>query len=107
MQNSGWQGVWVDGFRNKYRVGLPESSDPVALSKDQNAIIEAVKSKNGGLRGCWDVYVWKSNKNMFIESKRLKKDAIQDSQRGWLQAALDLGFPLDSFMLVEWELSAE
>jgi hypothetical protein len=53
------------------------------------------------------VFCWKEDGGyLFAEAKRYKYNKIRASQRKWLEAALQQGLPLTSFLLVEWTLSA-
>jgi hypothetical protein len=40
---------------------------------------------------------------LFAEAKKQRKDSLQRSQGGWLEAALDEGVPPSSFLIVEWD----
>lgn len=101
FQSHGWNGVWVDSYRRKYRVGLPDVVEPVELPEKQNQLIEKITGKIGG---CWDVLVWKDDQSLFLELKRSKKDQIRDSQIAWLEAALAEGLKPENFALIEWDL---
>ncbi len=103
LQKDGWSGVWVDNYRRKFRVGLPKKTEPVNLPSEINVLFEKIISINGSRGGCWDIIAWKDERTLFAEVKRKKKDSMQSTQYLWLQSALTVGVPLDSFMLVEWE----
>lgn len=105
FQSHGWNGVWVDSYRRKYRIGLPDIAEPVELPQKQQQLIESIKAKTGRSGGCWDVFVWKGEEVLFIELKRQKKDAIQDSQRSWLEESLKNGLKSTNFALLEWILA--
>jgi hypothetical protein len=102
FQSQGWEGVWVDSYRRKYRVGLPDVVEPIELPQKQRAFIESIKAKTGRSGGSWDVLVWKDDQILFIELKRQKKDVIQDSQRLWLEKSLESGLTTDNFAFLEW-----
>jgi hypothetical protein len=102
FQSHGWDGVWVDSYRRKYRTGLPNVAEPVELPEKQKQLIDSIRSKTGRHGGCWDVFVWKDNQVMFLELKRSKKDRVQDSQRLWLEKSLDSKLTADNFAFVEW-----
>jgi hypothetical protein len=104
FQDQGWEGVWVDSYRRKYRVGLPDISEPVELPGKQKQLLENIKSHTGENGGCWDVFVWKNDQVLFIELKRFKKDRIQSSQNAWLEASLVLDLKPENFALIEWDL---
>jgi hypothetical protein len=47
---------------------------------------------------------WHGDDVLFVESKRKGKDRIRQTQRTWLEKALDVGVARESFLLVEWTL---
>jgi len=102
FQSHGWEGVWVDSYRRKYRVGLPDVVDPVELPEKQRELIKSIRAKTGRSGGCWDVLVWKGDTTLFLELKRSKKDRIQTSQNEWLGKSFTLGLRPQNFALVEW-----
>lgn len=102
FQSHGWDGVWVDSYRRKYRVGLPDVAEPIGLPEKQRQLINSIRARTGRHGGCWDVFAWKDDQLLFIELKRQKKDVIQDSQRLWLEKSLDSGLTSDNFAFLEW-----
>lgn len=105
FQSRGWNGVWVDSYRRKYRVGLPDVAEPIELPRKQKELIDSVRTKTGRFGGCWDVFVWKGDTLLFVELKRQKKDSIQETQRQWLEKSLDSGLAPENFALIEWKIS--
>jgi hypothetical protein len=53
--------------------------------------------------GCWDILGCRGEEVLFAESKRKGSDALNDYQRGWLEAVLIERLPLSSFRIVEWD----
>jgi len=104
FQSQRWEGVWVDSYRRKFRIGLPDVVESISLPVDKKDLIDSIKQKAGASGGCWDVFVWKDNQVLFIELKRSKKDRIQDSQKIWLEESLNYGLALNNFALIEWGL---
>ena len=104
FQSHGWEGVWVDSYRRKYRIGLPDVAGPVELPEKQKQLIESIRAKAGRSGGCWDVFVWKGEEVMFIELKRQKKDVIQESQKVWLEKSIDFKLVAENFVFIEWAL---
>ncbi len=102
FQSHGWEGVWVDSYRRKYRIGLPDVVEPVQLPEKQKQLIESIKAKTGRSGGCWDVFVWNDDELLFVELKRSKKDSIRESQVEWLEASLKIGLKTSTFALIEW-----
>jgi hypothetical protein len=102
LEKAGWNGVWADSYRNKFRTALPEKSEPVSLPLAQAKFINSIKQKTGKRGGCWDVFAWKGGDIKFVESKRSMKDALRENQILWLETCLEMGIAPDSFLLVEW-----
>ena len=103
LLSAGWQGVWVDTYRHKYRTSYYPLNEIVLPSGPQellNRIYQRASSRNG----CWDVFCWKEETYLFAESKRHRRDSIRDTQRKWLEAALEDGLPITSFLIVEWSM---
>ena len=105
FQSHGWEGVWVDSYRRKFRVGLPDVDAPIDLPEVQAQLINTLRAKTGRFGGCWDLLLWKGEATLFVELKRRKKDRIQSGQVAWLTAALESGLTTESFTLMEWDLS--
>ena len=97
LQEVGWDGVWVDNYRGRFRCGEPPSK--------QKKLLHRVQQRAGIRGGCFDVYCWKGDAVLFAEVKRKGKDRMRPSQCRWLQAAIDCKLPLDSFLIVEWSIS--
>jgi hypothetical protein len=49
--------------------------------------------------GCFDVFAWKGPNYLFIESKRKTADAIQRTQKAWIDAALNAGLQLEALLI--------
>lgn len=103
MQQQGWDGVWVDTYRMKYRIGMPDTTAPVALPTDKEKLIASIRANTKTSGGCWDVFVWKGDQVMFLELKRKKRDSIKDTQRLWIDAAVREGVDPTGFALIEWQ----
>ena len=103
LEHAGWHGVWVDSYRSKYRVGLMEEA-PVDLPPPRKIMIDSLRKKMGKRGGVWDVYCWNDERILFVELKRGGRDRIRSSQRLFLEAALNQKLPLDTFLIVEWDL---
>jgi hypothetical protein len=103
FQSDGWDGVWVDTYRNKFRTSY-WPKDSVETPSKQKELLNSIYKEAGSTKGCWDVFCWKSGVYCFAESKRQGRDRIRDTQRRWLEAAIKCGLPLTSFMIVDWDL---
>lgn len=104
LKRNGWDGVWADSYRRKFRIAMPHHGEPVALPPAAEEIYQRIKTRSGKRGGCWDIFAWKNGRFVFLELKRSKKDSIRPNQFLWLQAALDTGIDAKSFLLVEWNL---
>jgi len=101
FENTGWQGVWVDSFKNSFLTKWIES---IELPNVQRKLWQNIQRQKGSRGGCFDIFCWKRDAVLFIESKRCGKDRIRPSQTRWLEAALTIGLPIKSFHVVEWTL---
>lgn len=102
LQADGWEGVWVDTFRNQHLDAMGQTADVPA---EHLALLDRIYQRAGNRSGCFDVYAWKEDRVLFAEAKRAQQDRIRSSQLRWLNAALDVGVPLGSFLVVEWSVA--
>jgi hypothetical protein len=106
FQQLGWSGVWVDSFRKKYRMGLPELTAPVLLPNEQQELLNRIRGNPGWPSGCWDLVIWKGEETRFIELKNRGKDRLRQSQIDWLGKALNAGLRTEQFLIIEWTFEA-
>lgn len=99
FEADGWEGVWLDTYYRRYRVSIHED---VELPESRFDLLNSISKSSGGR---FDVFCWKGDQVIFAEAKRQGDDSVRDSQAKWLAVALDYGLPLESFMIVEWELA--
>jgi len=104
LQNEGWKGVWVDSFRRKYRTDWINKNG-VELPSKKQVFLNNIYKNLGSKKGCWDIFCWKDEKILFIESKQLSKDKIRETQVKFLESALNIGLTDKSFLIVEWTLA--
>jgi len=105
FQRDGWRGVWVNNFGHRtFLTDLPGTGEPVELPTKAAHLFGRIERRNGGRAGCWDVFAWKGPRVIFAEAKRMNRDRIRPSQLRWLEAALSLGVPVSSFVVVEWDM---
>jgi len=107
FQNSGWDGVWVDTFQKKYRIGYWGKNSGIVLPSEQELLLNHIYERARSRSGCWDVFCWRSEVQLFIEAKRHGHDQIRATQRRWLEAAISEGLPASAFLVVEWSLREE
>lgn len=103
FQNDGWDGVWVDSSRRKYRIGYWTENAIVKLQEDKQKLLEDIYDIAGIKTGCWDVFCWKGKRVVFTDSRR-KNDKFRHTEIKWLKAALKYGLKEDSFLIAEWSL---
>lgn len=102
FQKAGWQGVWIDTYRRRTLVSLTQE---VSLPPERRALLDQIAARAGNNNGCFDVFAWRDDHVAFAESKRSGRDRIRPSQVRWVAAALHVGVPLESLLVVEWSLS--
>jgi hypothetical protein len=103
IQSEGWDGVWIDTYRRKFRQSLPPHS--CELPERAQAVLERASGGRKWRSGCFDVFGWKDGQYLFVEAKRKGKDAIRQTQLNWLESAVDSGFPIESFIIFEWDIA--
>lgn len=101
FQQNGWDGVWVD--KKLYRTGIL-GNDPVKLPDDKQKVLDQIRTNISGFGGCWDLFLWKDSRVLFVELKKSKEDKIRDSQKLWLEESVNLNIPADNYIFVEWKL---
>jgi hypothetical protein len=102
LQNDGWQGVWVDSFRRKFRTGYWNSPPQKSLPQKPSYMSDETWNLAKTRSGVWDVFCWQDDRVLFCESKKGGRDRIRATQLLFAESALNIGLPLDSFLLVEW-----
>lgn len=101
FQSTGWDGVWVDTYRKKFRTSY-WPKDEAVLPSGAVHLFDQICEKAGSRNGCWDVFCWKGDAYCFAEAKWQGHDRIRETQRRWLEAALKSGLSVTSFLIVEW-----
>lgn len=99
----GYEGVWADTYRRKYRTELPEKNEAkIELPHFVQKQLDEINPK-GKLSGTWDLILWKSQEIRYVELKRRGKDAIRQTQIDFLNRALNYGVPINNFEIYEWK----
>jgi hypothetical protein len=105
LRKAGWDGVWIDTYRNKHRTGYWGVPPVDALPSGPAELLRRILDARGaGRSGTWDVYCWRGADVLFVEAKRAGRDSIRPSQVTWLEAALQVGIPAGSFLVAEWSV---
>lgn len=100
FQGAGWDGRWIDSFHQRHLIGYWPTPISEPLPKKQQSILDHISAKTGGSGGCFDVFCWRGEDLLFAESKW--RDRLLPTQIRWLEAALDIGIPIESFLIVQW-----
>src|SRR5262245_55514251 len=85
FQADAWDGVWIDTFKHKYRTQYWPDTNEIALPGTQQEILRRLAERIGTMEGCWDVFCWKGDNVIFVESKRKSRDSIRQTQVRWLE----------------------
>ena len=99
LERAGWSGCWVNNWRRAFWRDIDVE---VTLPPGEAAIIRQIEACAGGREGGWDVFAWKGDEVVFVESKQHSKDRLRPTQLAWLECGLQHGVPLSSFLIVEW-----
>ena len=104
FKTANWHGVWIDTFKKLTRTGMDTFT---SLPPEQDHLLELIYSTSGTRSGCFDIFCWNNCEILFAEAKRKGHDRIRSTQIKWLNAALKIGIPIESLLVVEWEIKAE
>jgi hypothetical protein len=106
--DTGWQGCWVTHGRTRhiYRTGLMHEKPVGSLPDPLEQVLRETRRVLGTGAGVWDVAVKNGDDLLFVECKRLRRDAIRAEQVTWLDAALRMGVPREFFLVAEWDVEA-
>jgi hypothetical protein len=99
----GWEGVWIDTYRKKFRQFMPPHS--CGLPEHAQAFLDRVNAGRKWPAGCPDVLAWGEGQYFFVEVKRKRRDRIRKTQLVWLESALATRMPIESFLVLEWEIA--
>lgn len=99
---SGYNGVWADTYRKKFRTELPEKNEVGVELPDFVKNTLHLINPDRKLTGTWDLILWKNREIRFVELKRKGKDSIRQTQIDFLARALRVGIPLKKFEIFEW-----
>ena len=100
----GFDGVWVDTFRRRFRTQLPETNEPeIILPEFVDSQFSSIID-GASLSGVWDLLLWRNESIFFVELKRSKKDQIRDSQISFLERAINKGILPQNFEIYEWDV---
>lgn len=104
---NGWNGAWIETYGGiHYLNSMPKSwslkSEHISIPIEKENLLKQIW-KAGKTTACFDVVVWQGDKVLFCESKRLKKDRLNEAQKKFIQGALACGIPISSFIIIEWD----
>lgn|GEM_PF-3242189 len=105
LEEAGWAARWAKNWAGG-REFCSDVDRPKPLTPAAAQTFAAIHERAGALRGSgsWDVFAWRDGEYLFIESKQHRSsDRLNENQRAWLEAALDLGVSIDAFAVVEYD----
>jgi len=100
LERDRWVGAWVKNWG-----GLAFWRGPcnaIELSATASALFQRIQARTAGRGGCWDIFAWRGDEVLFVESKQRGRDRLRLTQRTWLENSLEEGVSLSSFVIVEW-----
>jgi hypothetical protein len=92
-------GRWIESYHHRYLTKYWPTAISEPLPAKQQSILDRIRAKAGVSGGCFDVFCWRGQDLLFAESKW--RDKILKTQIRWLEAALDIGIPVESFLIVQ------
>jgi hypothetical protein len=101
LARSGWGAVWVKNWGG--RAFWRDVESPVVLPQVPAALFQQIETLTAAGAGCWDIFAWRGDDVLFIESKQRRRDRFRPTQEIWLEAALTSGVPLSALAVVEWD----
>jgi hypothetical protein len=105
LEHAGWDARWIRNWTGgrQFCVDVDQQRNfPPAPA----AVFEALHRRAAHLRGAgtWDVFAWSGDDYLFLESKQHRSsDRLNANQIVFLEAALDEGFTVDQFAIVEYD----
>ena len=99
VERAGWSGCWVNNWLGRFWRDIDVE---VTLPPRQAAHFRQIEACAGGRKGAWDVFAWRGDEVLFVESKQLAQDRLRPTQLAWLECGLELGIPPSSFVILEW-----
>jgi hypothetical protein len=99
----GWEGVWITGRRSFTTSWDPREKLP-GLPPSADDLYEKLCAAGGSHKGRWDLFCWKDDGFLFVESKG-PGDSIKPAQIAWWKAARALGVPASAFEIVQWDFA--
>jgi len=104
VQESGWEGVWIDTFSKRLRQFMPPHSLD-HLPPHAQSFLDRANAGREWPAGCPDVFAWNEGRYLFAEAKWKNKDRIGKKQKAWVESALDSGVPLECLQIFQWDIA--
>lgn len=107
LKHEGWNAVWASTygglrfFAEQPTEGRSNTIDLPDLAHDR---LDQIAAMNGTWAGTFDVVAWSDEQLLFTELKRRGRDSVRSTQRQWLASALSLGYGIENFQILEWDL---
>lgn len=105
LERAGWEARWIKNWTGGREFCL-DVDRPRDLPAGPSKVFSDLHKRASILRGAgsWDIFAWSGNDYLFLESKQHRSsDKLNANQVVWLEAALDEGFTLDQFAIVEYD----
>lgn len=100
LKRDGWDGVWTKNFGGAAFWTGPGVEK--AIPSKAMETFEGLK-KIVGKGGSWDVFAWRDEGLLFVESKQRAKDKLRENQLRWLESGLQadcqIGFAIAEYTL--------
>ncbi len=100
LEDAGWSSVWVNNWGGG--AFWTDIATVARLPPVQAESFRRIEERRGSRRGCWDIFAWRGDEILFVESKGRGSDRIRPGQAAWLEAALGCGLAPPSFLIAEY-----
>ena len=87
IEDAGWRGVWVNSFRKppEFWIDIEKDGEIPSVQQELYALIQ---SRTGNTRGgCWDIFAWRDDQTLVVESKQYVGDRVKPNQQLWLEGS--------------------
>jgi hypothetical protein len=105
LERANWEARWIRNWTGGRQI-CSDIDQQRNFAPAAAAVFEAIHGRAAQLRGAgtWDVFAWSGDDYLFLESTQHgSSDRLNANQLVFLEAALEEGFTVDQFAIVEYD----